>query len=48
MIGYFLTEIDSYSIIKSFRVIDDEINDIQVHFDIGGPDMYSLNRRDLK
>ncbi|MEC0140607.1 ATP-binding cassette domain-containing protein [Paenibacillus macerans] len=44
----FLTEIDSYSIIKSFRVIDDEINDIQVHFDIGGPDMYSLNRRDLK
>lgn len=44
----FMTEIDSYSTIKSFRVIDDEICDIQVHFDVGRPDMHSLNRRDLK
>lgn len=44
----FITEIDSYSLIKSFRVVDDEICDIQVHYDIGRPNMDSLNRRDLK
>ncbi|MDF2855487.1 MAG: ABC-type polysaccharide/polyol phosphate transport system, ATPase component [Neobacillus sp.] len=41
----FLTEIDSYSSIKSFKVIDDVISDLQVHYDIGQPDESSLKRR---
>ncbi|MDQ0089968.1 ABC-type polysaccharide/polyol phosphate transport system ATPase subunit [Paenibacillus anaericanus] len=44
----FLTEIDSYSAIKSFKVINDTICDLQVHFDMGVPDMHSLNRRDTR
>lgn len=44
----FVTEIDSHSIIKSFRVVNDIICDVQVHYDFGRPNMDSLNRRDLK
>lgn len=41
----FLTEIDSYSEIISFRVVDDEILDIQVQYDAGAPGESSLDRR---
>lgn len=41
----FLTEIDSYSAIRSFRVIEDQIVDVQVHYDFGKPDEYSLKHR---
>lgn len=44
----FITEIDSYSLIKSFQVIDDSICNVQVHYDVGRPNIASLNRRDLK
>lgn len=44
----YLTEIDSYSSIKSFTVIDDRISDIQVHFDIGQASTASKKRRELK
>ncbi|WP_339268388.1 ABC transporter ATP-binding protein [Paenibacillus sp. FSL K6-1330] len=41
----FLTEIDSYSRIISFLVIENKITDIQVHFDSGEPDEVSIQRR---
>lgn len=44
----FLTEIDSYSKIMSFKVIDDDIQDFQVHYDFGIPDEFSLKRRETK
>lgn len=44
----FLTEIDSYSAIRSFKIVDDVICDLQVHFDMGIPDIHSLNRRDTR
>ncbi|MGG4192529.1 ABC transporter ATP-binding protein [Paenibacillus sp. UNC217MF] len=44
----FLTEIDNYSSIKSFTIIDDQISDIQVHFDIGQASTASKKRRELK
>jgi ABC-type polysaccharide/polyol phosphate transport system ATPase subunit len=42
---FFLTEIDSYSRIISFDVIDDEICDLYVHYDSGPPNSISLRRR---
>ncbi|WP_379341819.1 ATP-binding cassette domain-containing protein [Paenibacillus sp. GCM10027629] len=41
----FLTEIDSYSAIKSFKLVDDEICDIQLHYDAGTPQLSSLQRK---
>ncbi|WP_238402953.1 ATP-binding cassette domain-containing protein [Paenibacillus mesophilus] len=43
----FLTEIDSHSSIKSFKVVNDIITDLQVHYDIGKPDESSLKRRKM-
>lgn len=44
----FLTEIDSYSAIKSFRILDDTIVDLQVHFDIGPSSVSSKKRRESR
>lgn len=44
----FLTEIDSYSAIRSFKLIDDNIYDIVVHYDIGVADESSLKRRNSR
>ncbi|WP_237566618.1 ATP-binding cassette domain-containing protein [Paenibacillus sp. EZ-K15] len=44
----FLTEIDSYSSIRSFKLIDDNIYDIVVHYDIGVADESSLKRRNSR
>jgi ABC-type polysaccharide/polyol phosphate transport system ATPase subunit len=44
----FLTEIDSYSEIKSFLIVDDNICDIQVHYDAGEAEESSLQRRSGK
>ncbi|GAV12381.1 ATP-binding cassette domain-containing protein [Paenibacillus sp. NAIST15-1] len=41
----FVTEIDSCSVIKSFRIEEDEIKDIQIHYDEGIPTQSSLQRR---
>lgn len=41
----YLTEIDSYSAIRSFMVVDDQICDVQVHYDMGLPDESSIRRR---
>ncbi|MDQ0724081.1 ABC-type polysaccharide/polyol phosphate transport system ATPase subunit [Paenibacillus sp. W4I10] len=41
----FLTQIDSYSSIVSFKLVDDELNDMRVHFDIGPPREASLLRK---
>lgn len=41
----FLTEIDTYSRIISFVITDDEITDLQVHFDTGTPSESSLRKR---
>ncbi|MNW42956.1 Teichoic acids export ATP-binding protein TagH [compost metagenome] len=41
----FLTEIDSYSRIISFQVVNDEIVDVQTHYDSGAPDESSMRRR---
>lgn len=46
---FFLTEIDSSSAIRSFKVTsNDVIYDIQVHYNFGGPDASSLIRRKMK
>src|SRR5690606_30802275 len=46
---FFLTEIDTYSAIKSFKVDDDDrIYDLHVHFDIGIPDEVSIRRREIR
>ncbi|UNK18019.1 ATP-binding cassette domain-containing protein [Paenibacillus sp. N3/727] len=44
----FLTEIDSYSSIKSFKVIEDNICDIKMHYDVGAPNESSLKRRNSR
>ncbi|BFH71119.1 hypothetical protein J27TS7_49070 [Paenibacillus dendritiformis] len=44
----FLTEIDSYSSIKSFNIVDDQIIDIKVHFDMGQANSASMKRREMK
>ncbi len=44
----FITEIDSYSTVKSFKVVDDQIVDLQVHYDCGVPDEFSKKRRKMK
>jgi len=41
----FLTEVDSYSAIKSFKLVDNEICDIQIHYDAGTPLPSSLQRK---
>lgn len=41
----FLTQIDSYSSIISFKVLDDQIVDLKMHYDFGAPDESSLRRR---
>ncbi|WP_157259861.1 hypothetical protein [Paenibacillus sp. OSY-SE] len=44
----FLTEIDSYSAIRSFMVVDDKICDVQVHYDMGKPNESSMRQRERK
>ena len=44
----FLTEIDSYSSIKSFAVINDNICDVKVHYEFGAPKESSLRRRNSR
>jgi len=41
----YVTEIDSYSSIRSFKLVEDEIYDIQVHYNIGAADDASIHRR---
>lgn len=41
----YITEIDSYSSIRSFKLVEDEIYDIQVHYNIGAADEASIHRR---
>ncbi|GGG01102.1 hypothetical protein GCM10010912_52400 [Paenibacillus albidus] len=41
----FLTEIDTYSRIISFMIVNDNITDIKVHFDMGTPSESSLRKR---
>ncbi|WP_256759155.1 ATP-binding cassette domain-containing protein [Cohnella sp. WQ 127256] len=44
----FLTEIDTYSAIRSFKVVDDQIVDLKVHYDCGSSDEFSRKRRKMK
>ncbi|MNW64262.1 hypothetical protein D3C74_425300 [compost metagenome] len=41
----FLTQIDSYSSIVSFKLVDDELSDMKIHFDMGAPGESSLLRK---